>query len=64
MRALTATHGQQRKQGACNVPPALEAVADSGEILWLEAWLKKEKKRDWVPWLKPIIAQNEKRLAN
>ena len=33
------------------------------EIRWLEAWLKKEKKRDWVPWLKPIIAQNKKRLA-
>jgi hypothetical protein len=34
------------------------------EILWLKAWLKKETKRDWVPWLKPIIAANHKRLAD
>ncbi len=32
------------------------------EIRWLKAWLKKETKRDWVPWLKPIIAANRKRL--
>lgn len=34
------------------------------EIIWLEAWLAKEVKRAWVPWIKPIIAQNKKRLAS
>jgi hypothetical protein len=37
-------------------------VEINDEIAWLEQWLKKERKRDWVPWLKPIIAANEKRL--
>jgi hypothetical protein len=32
------------------------------EIRWIETWLKKETKRAWVPWLKPIIAQNKRRL--
>ena len=28
----------------------------------IEAYLKKEEKREWVPWMKPILAQQRARL--
>lgn len=33
------------------------------EVIWLKAWLKKELKRSWVPWLKPIIAMHRRCLS-
>ena len=37
-------------------PPELNKIAD------VEAYLKKEEKREWVPWMKPILAQQRARL--
>lgn len=36
---------------------------NQGEIHGLREWLKKERKRAWVPWLRPIIEANKNRLA-
>jgi hypothetical protein len=33
------------------------------KIAEIEEWIRREKHRDWVPWLKPIIAREQSALA-